>query len=185
MTPSFILAEVFYESQLASYLYGIIAAIIFAFVTGCVVQKLRKDHMNMEGKQKAILGGFGILFALLTVLSLVWMTGAAKGSISISEKEIVINEGDGKDLVIPKELVITWGMKPRVRSDSADKEIWEPNVVGYDNLRITYYESAADAASYDKHGVDEYYDLMLYSGEDQLRMHDLMEMYYPRTGGGD
>ncbi|MCQ2244346.1 MAG: hypothetical protein MJZ32_08815 [Bacteroidaceae bacterium] len=175
------MAEIFYESQFGSYLYGIIFAVVFAFATGCVVQKLRKDHRNLEGWQKAVLGGFGVLFAFITIYSLVSMTDSVEGSVSITEKEIVIHKSDGDELVIPKEHVITWGMKPHVRSDEADKEIWEPNVVGYDNLRITYYESAAAAASYDNHGVEEYYNLMLYSGEDQLRMHDLMEMYYPRT----
>ena len=45
----------------------------------------------------------------------------------------------------------------------------------------TIYESASASASNDNHSVEVYYTLMLYSGEDQLKMHDLMERYYPRA----
>ena len=108
------------------------------------------------------------------------MTQPVDGSISISEKEIVIHNDEEDNLVIPKENVITWSMEPIVKAREGDKEIWDPRVVGYKNIRINYYESAADAASYDKHGKDMYTNLLLYKGEDQLKMHDLMEKFYPR-----
>lgn len=169
------MTEIFYEKATAHYLYDTLFILVFFGVAVLLFYTAwKKFQFRFDFRWQYILFvALEVFFVFAGIYSINSLIQPVEGSVSISDKEIVIHDNDGNDLVIPKERIISWNMKSQVRAQSDDKEIWEPRVVGYKNLRIDYYKSATD-----KYPSDVYLDLTYYTGYDQLKMYDTMEKYY-------